>query len=234
MGRIDYRSGRITRATARLKEFWQRYRESVPAVEDVASGWERMTMAAGLDLAELLARTGDDNGFGAVVADLAGRSHSGTATRFTNALALHSGRASSAAPSSSQACGAMALWDLRRAMGISDLHDRDVAQGRGLEGPMTLSELEDLARAAKMDFKAARRPKGAPVPWPSVIHWKFGHYAAVVGRAPDGGYPCSRIRSTSFPVWSQHRSWPRRAPVSSSSRRGLRGWKESPERRPPQ
>jgi hypothetical protein len=57
-------------------------------------------------------------------------------------------------------------------------------------GGYDLAELGDLARSRGQDLTALYRPVGARVPVPSVVHWKSGHYAALLGEEtrPAGRY----------------------------------------------
>jgi YD repeat-containing protein len=58
-----------------------------------------------------------------------------------------------------------------------------------------LADLETLAARAKLPAEIVFRKPGEPVPIPSLVHWKLGHFAAIVGDAngryhvEDPGFP---------------------------------------------
>jgi len=51
-----------------------------------------------------------------------------------------------------------------------------------MSGGYTLAALEDLAKEKGLDLVPVQRTKGQEIPVPSVIHWKSGHYAAIVAQ----------------------------------------------------
>ncbi len=83
-------------------------------------------------------------------------------------------------PSGTQAVGVVAA----RADGVAPtlVRPRD-GGGQG----MTLREVQDAAQAAGLDLVAVRRPAGAPLPVPAIVHFAFQHFSAVV-EARDGAY----------------------------------------------
>ena len=52
---------------------------------------------------------------------------------------------------------------------------------------VSLAELARLASEAKVSLAPVFRKPDQPVPVPSIVHWKLGHYAAILGRE-NGGY----------------------------------------------
>lgn len=56
---------------------------------------------------------------------------------------------------------------------------------RSGERGVSLAQVGELARAAKLPYKPMFREGKAPIPVPSVVHWKVSHYAAIV--AEDKG-----------------------------------------------
>ncbi|WP_343997072.1 cysteine peptidase family C39 domain-containing protein, partial [Ideonella azotifigens] len=50
---------------------------------------------------------------------------------------------------------------------------------------VTLGQVAELAKAAKLPYRAAFRVGNTPIPVPSVVHWKVSHYAAIVGQEGD-------------------------------------------------
>jgi RHS repeat-associated protein len=65
---------------------------------------------------------------------------------------------------------------------------------------VSLAEVARLADEAKVSLASVFREPGQPVPVPSIVHWKTGHFAAILGRE-SGGY---RVKD---PVLGQHAQW---------------------------
>lgn len=53
---------------------------------------------------------------------------------------------------------------------------------------LSLSAVQAISAHAGMDYQMAFRAVGAPVIRPAVVHWKVGHYAALLGRDSSGRY----------------------------------------------
>ena len=65
---------------------------------------------------------------------------------------------------------------------------------------VSLAELARLADEAKVSLAPVFRKPDQPVPVPSLVHWKLGHYAAILGRE-KGGY------LVKDPVLGMHARW---------------------------
>jgi RHS repeat-associated protein len=65
---------------------------------------------------------------------------------------------------------------------------------------VSLAEVARLADEAKVSLAPVFRKPGEPVPAPSIVHWKTGHFAAILGRE-NGGY---RIKD---PVLGRNARW---------------------------
>ncbi len=50
---------------------------------------------------------------------------------------------------------------------------------------MTLAELQRMATAVGLSMRAVGHDGSATIPVPSVVHWKLGHYSAVVERVAN-------------------------------------------------
>jgi RHS repeat-associated protein len=53
---------------------------------------------------------------------------------------------------------------------------------------LSLMSVQAFSVDADMNYQMAFRSAGAPVVVPAVAHWRVGHYAALLGRDPRGGY----------------------------------------------
>ncbi len=92
-------------------------------------------------------------------------------------------------------CGPLALRALLLTQGVSaDKLNFLQFYNAGPEGT-TLTELGGLASKVKLDYRLIRRSPDEAVPVPSVVHWKVGHFAAIVGKA-NGRY---HVQDAVFP-----------------------------------
>ncbi len=65
---------------------------------------------------------------------------------------------------------------------------------------VSLADVSRLANDAKVALAPVFRNLDQPIPAPSIVHWKIGHFAAILGRE-NGGY---RIKD---PVLGRHEMW---------------------------
>ncbi len=65
---------------------------------------------------------------------------------------------------------------------------------------VSLAEVARLADEAKVSLAPVFRNPNQPVPTPSIVHWKIGHFAAILGRE-NGGYVVKD------PVLGRHAIW---------------------------
>ncbi|WP_349963057.1 RHS repeat-associated core domain-containing protein [Rhizobium sp. ZPR3] len=97
-------------------------------------------------------------------------------------------------------CGPLALRALLLTQGVgADKLNFLQFYNAGPNGT-TLAELGGLASQAKLDYRLIHRSVDEAVPVPSVVHWKVGHFAAIVGKA-NGRY---HVQDAVFPnadIW---------------------------------
>jgi RHS repeat-associated protein len=84
-------------------------------------------------------------------------------------------------------CGPQALMSLMLAQGATFDQVSFLLGYRAGENGTSLSEVAGLAGKAKFRHRLVFRKPGQPVPVPSIVHWKVGHFAAIVGEA-NGRY----------------------------------------------
>jgi RHS repeat-associated protein len=84
-------------------------------------------------------------------------------------------------------CGPLALKYLMLAMDAHDTKGRDLQWYHAGPNGTNLAELAGLADKAKFKYKLISRKPGQAVPVPAIVHWKVGHFAAIVGKA-NGRY----------------------------------------------
>ena len=81
-------------------------------------------------------------------------------------------------------CGPMALLRVAASTGANVNADR-LREAQSTQRGLSLAQVSTLANEAGMSFQMARRRAGASVMFPAVVHWKSGHFAAVI-REQDG------------------------------------------------
>jgi RHS repeat-associated protein len=87
-----------------------------------------------------------------------------------------------ARPGDSYRCGVLALRGFAHALGQDGELKRRTPQMASPEGGFSLAELVGLAASTGIDAVAVRRPLGAELVIPCVVHWRLNHYAAILER----------------------------------------------------
>jgi RHS repeat-associated protein len=77
-------------------------------------------------------------------------------------------------------CGPMALAKIKDLSGSSDAVNDKIRASRSTAKGMSLSQVCSLSHNIELNYKMAKRQLSAPVIIPAVVHWKAGHYAALV------------------------------------------------------
>jgi RHS repeat-associated protein len=97
-------------------------------------------------------------------------------------------------------CGPISLRSLMLARGVS--HERLNFLQWYKVGPngTNLAELAGLADRAEAGYRVVFRSPGQPVPVPSVVHWKVGHFAAILGEA-NGRFEVDDLVSRGSRIW---------------------------------
>jgi RHS repeat-associated protein len=78
-------------------------------------------------------------------------------------------------------CGPVALRALMLSRGVAAEHVNFLQWHRAGASGTNLAEVARLADKAKLSYHLVHRAAGQRVPIPSIIHWKVGHFAAIVG-----------------------------------------------------
>lgn len=84
-------------------------------------------------------------------------------------------------------CGPLALLSLMKAEGFTPQQVDFLHWYRPGAKGTSFAEIGRLADKARFAYRIVYRKPGEAVPVPSVVHWKVGHYAAIVGQA-NGKY----------------------------------------------
>lgn len=171
-------AGRYTQALSDWKAAWEAGKSAeqiqVRAFVDRIMG-ERL---------QLLTRLGNQEAVSALLAETEGRTLLGSASEaFTSAregLWLMQNK-----PETAFLCGPLALEQLMPNRQPGALMSRPIGSLPAMSGGYTLAALEGLAKEKGLDLAPVQRTKGQDIPVPSVIHWKSGHYAALIAQEGD-------------------------------------------------
>jgi RHS repeat-associated protein len=170
----DRKIGRYAEALAHWQAAWdatkdgKSLQEQKLAVEAMA-GWTR-----------LLASLGEKAQLKTLFAELDAR-HLPLGTYSTEILETREGlEGMDLHPERSFRCGSFALGHLAMALNCN----KDVVQRLltldSPDGGFDMAELLEIAKTNGLRLEAVRRPLGAPLVVPSVVHWKLNHYAAIM------------------------------------------------------
>ncbi|HEV2207455.1 MAG TPA: RHS repeat-associated core domain-containing protein [Verrucomicrobiae bacterium] len=85
-----------------------------------------------------------------------------------------------ARPGDSYRCGSFALANLAKAMGLNPSVTRPLFRAESPDAGFNVSALLALAQTNGIPLKAVRRPPGAALIVPSIVHWRLNHYAAIL------------------------------------------------------
>ena len=174
LGQTYWRDGYFTRAFAALDQAWAAAKQETSpmgrAVGDAAIG----------QLLDVNSAYGRHGAIDDLLAEVEGRDLSGPAVeqvvrarQVARQLRDHHENAVPSGPS--------AVWRIQvHVQGPGRSHPA-FKQFRASHAGTTLARMDDLARMVGVDLKPAYRLSDAPVPIPSLAHFKGGHFTAVVG-----------------------------------------------------
>ena len=180
LGKLYYFQGYYSKALATWEEAWQ---EGKNATDGGAVALVNQTFA---EVGRMNARLGRIARLEELVQESASRQFlGGSAEAIVNlkdALALMKHD-----PGHSFRCGPLALAEIRASQHLSDAGDQKIAAEESTNKGCSFMQVANLAAAAGMKYQLAKRDPGAAVITPAVVHWKVGHYAALV-KADHGKY----------------------------------------------
>jgi RHS repeat-associated protein len=88
-------------------------------------------------------------------------------------------------PEISFRCGPLALHRIKLATDPQNPGTSEILKSASTQKGMSLPQLADLSRKVGLNYQMAFREAGGEFTLPSVVHWKVGHYAAMVRREKD-------------------------------------------------
>jgi RHS repeat-associated protein len=174
-----YHTGYYSRALEAWEECW-----NWTQFERGGAGKALADRAVG-ELARMNARIGGLPALNSLLNDIEGRTLVGPATE-TVAGAKQARWLMENKPEIAYRCGPLALNTVRRFMhpgeGISPL----LLESRSTHKGFSLKELDELAHDINLQVKIGKRGAGASFVLPAVVHWRVGHYAAILKK--EGNY----------------------------------------------
>jgi len=175
LGLLKYRDGYFTAAIGYWKSAWDRAKNSKdPRLHALAN----QSLAK---LAEMQARLGRIEVLRPLLDILQAREVGGSARQMlgTCSDALHE---METRPDQSFKCGPFALADVRKTLGISNALAPDIREIKSPYRGFSLTEVAELATKLGMPNQMAKWSDVGEIPVPSVVNWKLGHYAAIIGK----------------------------------------------------
>lgn len=174
-----YHQGRFSEALDCFEKAWSALKDSKdPKVREAS-------VTAAAELAGLYARLGRMEELSAVLKEVEGRPVAGANTEKIG-MAAEGLESMSAIPEHSFKCGPFALRNIRESLDLQPAMHPCIEKKASTVKGISLAELEVLAGEMNMDWVAAEREPDAELPLPILVHWKVGHYAAVLKKMEDG------------------------------------------------
>lgn len=178
LGLSYYHYGYFSRAIESWEQAWQAGRA---VTEPRARALVDRTVG---ELVRMHARLGHAERLEALLEETRGRHVTGPATE-----ALAGGKEGlwmmQHNPGVAYLCGPMALKSLLLSQGAEPAHVQFLDNYRSGPRGTTLAEVARLAGEAKLGYRLVFRDPGQAAPVPSIVHWKVGHFAAIVGETGD-------------------------------------------------
>jgi RHS repeat-associated protein len=197
------RTGHFSKALEAWEEAWQ-----LAKGETDANSRTVANQAVG-ELAALNSRIGRYEQLESLFKEIQGRQLQGSATE--RIVAAHEGLAGmNNTPENAFRCGPMALDRIRCFLSPADPPASEIFDSKSTRQGFSLAQVQDLARTLKMDYQVAKRQPGAPVLLPAVVHWKVGHYAALL-KENAGQY------LTQDPTFAEGNLWVSQAALDSEA-----------------
>lgn len=173
LGIVYRRTGYFSKALAAWEAAWE---ASKPAIDRTGNAIADRAVA---ELAELNARLGRFDRLEALFADIAGRDIHGSAGQKV-AQAREGLAKMREEPGQAFRCGPMALDRIMAYSSAAYRPDPQIVEAKSTERGTSLAQVQALSAVAGLHLQMARRSLGAAPIVPAVVHWKAGHFAALV------------------------------------------------------
>jgi len=180
LGIVYRRTGYFSRALTAWESAWTAARG---ATDPMGSAIADRAVA---ELAELSARLGRPDRLEALFADIGSRDVRGSAAEKVS-QAREGLAKMRETPGEAFRCGPMALDRIMAYGNASYRPDMRVVEAQSTPRGTSLVQVQSLAQTVGLQLQMAFRSPSAPPGVPSVVHWKSGHFAALVAQR-DGRY----------------------------------------------
>ncbi len=179
LGLIYRRTGYLNRALNAFENAWSLARnetaEYPSAVADRAVS----------ELADLNSRLGRFDRLGTLFIEIGTRGVRGSANE--KLFMAHEGLGTMYAnPGIAFLCGPLAVNNVRNAIFPKAEQDQSIMNASSTQQGTSLRQLADLAQGSGLAYQMAWRSPGAQLIMPSVLHWKAGHFAALMQETTTG------------------------------------------------
>jgi RHS repeat-associated protein len=178
LGIVYRRTGHFSRALSAWEQAWN----TTKAHEDPRA--KPIGDRAIGELVRLNAQLGRYQALELLFVEIEGRDIRGSATEHVagarHALWLMHNRSSEAFR-----CGPFALESLLRIKGSNYETPAEIHRFKSTMRGTSLAQIQAVAQSLGQSLLAIKRRPGSAVPVPSVVHWKVGHFAAIVDRQGD-------------------------------------------------
>jgi len=184
LGYLAYHYGYYSRAVDDYEKAWT-LAKALPSTDVTAE--QKIISDAGIKLAGMYARLGRRTDLEQLVKDLDPYPKWGTETNAYQAT-VQGVLMMKLKPEHAFNCGPFALLNIALAHPEFRADKMKLINAQAIpDQGFSVAQLEKLAKDAGLNFQAARRGPNAEIPFPAVVHWKAGHYAAILEKK-DGRY----------------------------------------------
>jgi RHS repeat-associated protein len=173
-----YNTARYSRALEAWRQAWELGQRAADG-----QGKALADRAAG-ELAYLYARLGRMNDLGALLGAAQGRVFVGRATELITG-ARESLWSMEHRPEVSFRCGPLALQSIKLSQDPNAPVELEIVRSASTRNGFSLPQVAELSKRVGLNYQMAFRGTGGHLVVPSVVHWKVGHYAALVRQEGD-------------------------------------------------
>jgi YD repeat-containing protein len=176
MGIVYRRTGHYSKALKAWEDAWTLGKhETDPRASAIAD-------RALAELAELYSRLGRLEALETLLQEAEGRDVRGSATEKLS-ITRQGLWLMKNDPGKAFRCGPFAVRAISTALRGSHSTDPVIMSFESTARGTSLTQMRDLAGRVGIEMQVAFRERGSPLPLPALVHWRIGHFAALVGQA---------------------------------------------------
>jgi RHS repeat-associated protein len=177
IGIVERQTGYFTRALSHWEEAWALGSKVQKPTREAKAVIDRCAA----ELAELNSRLGRYERLETLLPELASRPMDGTAATKVG-WAREGFSTMKHEPERAFLCGPLSIRSIRLLTSPKAFGDEKIEALKSTMKGTSLAQVKGLSDQLKMGYQSAFREPGAPVVFPAVVHWKAGHFAALVGK----------------------------------------------------